>query len=96
MKTSAFYQEIQQKLVESGVVVFNINGRTARADIEVIRKSFGSTYVFRATATGNVVVVATRRSESREDHDLRAVGHRVDERIASHFSIAELVDELRR
>lgn len=76
LKTREFLSEVQARLVDGGVVVFNLiaSARETPEDLEAIADSFEHVHRFAVPGTGNVVVIARTDSTpiSREDLERRA------------------------
>lgn len=95
MKTSVFYQRVQDRLIDGGAVVFNVNLHEGIArDIDAIRKSFASAHLFRVGGTGNVVVVATKRKSPVNPKQLRETAQQVDKRFSGDFFVEALLSDL--
>jgi spermidine synthase len=96
MKTKDFYERVQDRLTDRGVVVFNVNIHPGLDDdVARIRESFPGIHVFSMPRSANVVVVATRTPVEADATTLREVARSVDERIRAPFEIEGFVRERR-
>lgn len=97
LKTIKFLKQVQSKLTDGGVVVFNINpGKTLRRDVGTIRKAFPQSYEFRVFGSKNLVVVGSTSETRQTGTHLDSVASELDERFDVTFSFAELLKRLTR
>ncbi len=96
MKTEQFYKEVQKRLTDRGVVVFNVNPhQTVDADLRTIRAAFSQTYVFH-TADTNIIVLASLSATREEFAALRARAKQLDQRFKATFSFQDLLKTMVR
>ncbi len=97
LKTLAFYKEMQERLVEDGLVVFNINShRSLREDLNTLREAFAQVYVFRVTGSDNLVVVGSTDRTRQSLTALVVQGRKQDERFNASFSFYQMARRLVR
>ena len=96
MKTERFYKEMQKRLTDHGLVVFNVNPHQAvDDDLRSIRAAFKQTYVFR-TADTNLIVLASLSAAREETAALRVRAKQLDQRFKATFSFQDLLKTMVR
>lgn len=97
LKTIEFLKQVQSKLTDGGVVVFNINpGKTLRRDVGTIRKAFPQSYEFRVFGSKNLIVVGSTSETRQQRAQLDPVASELDERFGASFSFADILKRLTR
>ncbi len=97
LKTLAFYRQIQDRLADRGLVVFNLNPHPGlQADLRTIREAFSQIYIFPVPDRHNTAVVATLEKRRRGRGELEAAGARLDARVDAGFSFEEMARRLRK
>ena len=97
LKTTQFYQQVEQKLTPDGLVVFNLNPHEgSRDDIAAIAAAFRQSYVYRIPGgLGYVVIGSTAdRRDSQQTIDRQAAD--ADRRFKASFSLQRLARNLQR
>jgi spermidine synthase len=97
LRTLSFYAEVQKRLTPGGVVVFNLNPHPRiEEDLQVIRKAFRHTYVFRLPGGQGLVVVGSTAAEREEVSTLLARARELDHRFGGSLSFTSTVRHLDR
>jgi spermidine synthase len=95
-KTIEFYEQIQQKLLPDGLVVFNLNPHSGvRKDIAIMRRAFPQVYVYRLAASGYVVVASTSPHRFSEGEILKQAAG-LDQRWKTPYSMERLARRLEK
>jgi spermidine synthase len=96
LKTVEFYQQVQEKLVPGGIVVFNLNPHAGtRSDVATIGQAFRQTYTYRLPV-GGLVVVATTSGERLTRAAILRQAAALDRRFQTSFQFERLARELQR
>jgi spermidine synthase len=96
LKTLDFYKSLQDKLVDGGLVAFNINVTDKwQEDIDLIKTAFPQAYVFRVPNVGNIIVHGTKSATREKPEVLRAEAVKLDRRFKTNFSFVNVVRSLR-
>lgn len=97
LKTTRFYQQVQQKLTPDGVVVFNLNPHPRiRDDVEMLARAFPQIYLFRLPRSAGLVVVATRDQQRLPHETILRRAARLDRRFDTTFSFEQMARTLAR
>jgi spermidine synthase len=97
LRTSRFYQQIQQRLKPGGVAAFNLNPHDGLADdIRAIDDAFPQTYVFPLTKYAGAVVIASTAEERISATELSKRGRALDRRLKSSMEFEAMARRVRR
>jgi spermidine synthase len=95
-KTLEFYEQIQQKLLPEGVVVFNLNPHSGvRKDIAIMRRAFPEVDVYRLAGTG-YVVVASRLPQRLSGAEILKRASSLDQRWKLPYSMERIARRLEK
>jgi spermidine synthase len=97
LKTSRFYQQIQERLTPRGIVVCNLNSHAeSREDIKTIATTFAQTYVYEVSNSSNLVVVASPSPRRMPPAEMAAAAEQLDRRFGTSFSFQQMARRLVR
>ena len=95
LKTLEFYKQVRARLVDGGVVVFNVNDHDRLDDdLRAIRESFPQVYVFHAPP-GNTIAIGSTDPRRLDDPTLRARARGLDAKLRTNFSFENLLERRR-
>src|SRR5207249_3940914 len=96
LKTLDFYKTLQDRLVEGGLVAFNLNVTERwQTDVDLIKAAFPQAYVFRVPGAANIIVQGSKVAAREKPEALRAQAAKLDHRFKANFSFANLAKALR-
>ena len=95
LKTTQFYQQVEQKLTPDGLVVFNLNPHAgSRDDIAAISAAFRQTYVYRIPGGLGYVVVGSTAETRDSPQTIDRQTAEADRRFKANFSLQRLARNL--
>jgi spermidine synthase len=95
LKTIQFYKDIQKKLTENGLVVYNVHPHDkAPEDINNICEAFAQTYLFRLPNFGGYVAVGSLTQQRLDIGAVRHAAEELDRRFPMQFSWRDMADRL--